>query len=372
MVRLDQSGNVVWMKSIPIPADSTGMVCNGLLETHDGNYLLFGATSRTVDGIVGSSDQYYMKVNPNGEILWQNFVNITGSAYSPGKGVTLADGSFVFLGPNNGIAFSGSFLEKIDSQGNILWTEEIETEHDSYLSDVAEMEDGNLLVIGSSIWKLDDTTYVRTPTFIKLSSEGEPAWERNPIIGPYQSADVSVIKRLPGDTFIIGGDIFMDEHEHTLDMLAMKINDDGEILCYRNFGNRHYKLCYGVQPHSSGDFFLIGNNQQLPPYYNLDMMVVKVSDEGGLVHLDHSITEEKEYSTFLYPNPAEHEVNVLLSPPPVRKLNWVLYNVTGQFIQAGFWNPDEIGMLELSTMDSGIYFLSFPGSLYPITKIIKI
>ena len=105
VVKLDNTGNITWQKTIGGTDQEFGEV---LLQTSDGNYLVAGST-RSGDGdIVGHHspdgvlyDIFLAKVSAtNGDIIWTKCIGGTGSEHL-GSIIANPDGTFM-LGVTNG------------------------------------------------------------------------------------------------------------------------------------------------------------------------------------------------------------------------------------------------------------------------------
>ena len=112
VVKLDNTGNITWQKTIGGTEQEFGEV---LLQTSDGNYLVAGST-RSGDGdIVGHHspdgvlyDIFLAKVSAtNGDIIWTKCIGGTGSEHL-GSIIANPDGTFM-LGVTNG-SLDGDFL----------------------------------------------------------------------------------------------------------------------------------------------------------------------------------------------------------------------------------------------------------------------
>jgi hypothetical protein len=231
IARLDNVGNILWKKNIALPPDVVGAWAFGMIEGVDHNFLIYGNEKNE------GSDQFYIKINANGDIIWTRFMNINGSNFKPQNGISLTDGSFVLVGPNESTIISADvFIEKISPDGNILWNKEYNSLNNIELGDIAEDHAGNFMITGYSLWAASPNHYVLTPTFIKASSDGSILWEKNPIIGPFDIAESYCIIPFGDKDFLAGGSIKTDTTEHNIDMLLMMVNNEGEIVWYKNYG----------------------------------------------------------------------------------------------------------------------------------------
>jgi len=130
LVKLDADLNIEWNRCY---GGSNDDLITGLLELNDG--YLMGANSRSNDGDVsgnhGSADHWIVKIDFDGNILWQKCLGGTGS-----EGYTRiynADDNFIVTGTtssyngdvtgNNSISedYRDIWIVNLDSDGEILW-----------------------------------------------------------------------------------------------------------------------------------------------------------------------------------------------------------------------------------------------------------
>jgi len=363
--RLNKDGKVLWLKHLDTPPEVLGAWTFGMLETADGNFVIHGYAKNE------GADQFYLKINDDGEILWSHFLNLNGSYFRPEEGVALHDGTCVFVGTNEStIIDSDVYVEKISADGEILWDTEYSSSKYIYLGDIAQSNTGDFMITGYSQWALDGTHYVQTPTFIKVSSEGTILWEKNPIIVPYDFARPYCILALPGQDFLVGGSIYADTMDHFDDMMLMKVNEEGEILWYKNYGARNVEQVEDLLHYSSNEIMLWGYNQPRPPFYDLQSIFVKTNGEGDISQVVEDVEVKNRSASFAFPNPAIQIVHIVLSPEPITAIPWELEDISGRVILSGKENSGPSISIDLHVLHPGPYFISFPGTQFPGCRII--
>lgn len=124
ITRLNSQGDIVWSK---IYGDTTKMDYAGLLTiSSDGYIILLGSTEK-YDFEAGSKISKLIKVDLNGEIVWENSYGWVFGSTLRGKPVSLANGEMLFsfekCDPNMmcGIYTEGA-VTKLDAQGHEKWT----------------------------------------------------------------------------------------------------------------------------------------------------------------------------------------------------------------------------------------------------------
>jgi len=128
IVKLDALGNIQWQQYYGGTGNESA---KSIISTSDGGYAVAGFTSSN-DGDVsannGGRDAWIMKLNSQGDLIWQKCLGGTGldEAYSI---IQATDGGFVIAGytdsnDNNVSGHHGggdAWVVKIDSIGNIIW-----------------------------------------------------------------------------------------------------------------------------------------------------------------------------------------------------------------------------------------------------------
>ncbi len=115
LIKVDDNGNALWEKTYGGQADDVGY---GLLESPDGGYTIAGYTRSSGNG---GSDAYLIKTDANGALLWQKTYggNSDDQVFSIN---TTADGGFVMSGWTRSFwSNTEIYLVKIDASGSLQW-----------------------------------------------------------------------------------------------------------------------------------------------------------------------------------------------------------------------------------------------------------
>lgn len=130
IINTDSTGNIIWEKCF---GGSNGETCNKILKLNNNEFYIVGSTN-SLDGdiscgtLYGSSDFWIIKINGDGDILWDRCYGSLGPDEMR-DAVLTPDGGLLFMGriSNNGgnvTNYYGSYdiwFCKIDSLGNIEW-----------------------------------------------------------------------------------------------------------------------------------------------------------------------------------------------------------------------------------------------------------
>ncbi len=157
VVKIDGLGALVWERSY---GGSGIEIAQDIAKTEDGGYIITGSTFST-DGDVfsnhGESDVWVIKVDSNGNIIWEKTYG--GTRFDGAEGISATqDGGFVISGnskSNDLDLFENAgendlWLLKIDGLGNLLWQQSFGGAGLEYGFDAIQTGDGGLRLAGES------------------------------------------------------------------------------------------------------------------------------------------------------------------------------------------------------------------------------
>ena len=364
---VDQSGHLLWRKYFRPAGDQYGAWVNGGVGTSDGGFVIYGYTE---DAGGSGKDHFYRKINANGDLIWENFEEITGSAFRPYKAILMPDGGLIFAGDNNSTDIDFDiYFEKTDTDGNVLWNKG----HNgiSGFSDMTLATDGGFILCGSDLWEITENEYVGTPEFIKFNNYGYIEWVKKPVIGTFKAAFAYCISQAPGEGYLVGGEILTDTLDHFSDIMLLKIDDNADTIWSKSYGAKNTEWAESILVTNSNQILLWGFNQSRPPLWDLRALLVHTNDELILGTDVTGQLPEIHNQTYVFPNPAKGTSHVLLSPIPANPVEWQLFDLMGRVVKNGN-SENGIFEIEMSQLPSGYYFIGFPGSEYPSMRIIAI
>jgi len=259
VMKVDPQGNEIWKKNF-----STDDIClaSFIKKAISGGYII-GMTARGSNPLKqGQGQGWIIKIDENGNILWEKSVGGTEWTDGADDAVILADGSIVIVGDYDGdnldddvLNFGGvnPVITKLNSDGNKLW----EKIHflDSFntirpQSIIHTPSDDGFLITGS--WstydRISNTQVFLTAKgwFLKLDSQGNILWET--IIGDDHEMSFNDLLLLDDGSYLGAGWIDLSEtDEETGDgqghyeMLVVNISAQGNVLWQQQFGDKNEK-----------------------------------------------------------------------------------------------------------------------------------
>jgi hypothetical protein len=176
LIKLNNNGNLVWSKyfkdNLPPSFNVNVDQGNSIIELADSSLIIAGSTSSYG---AGNSDILLIKTDKNGNIIWNKTYGLSGEdeAHSIFQ---LPNNGFVVCGTcaKNGAGDNDSFLMKIDSLGNIVWSKSYGTTNGEYGYFAQQTKDKGFIITGTG----QSITGGWDAFLIKTDSIGNLSWTK--------------------------------------------------------------------------------------------------------------------------------------------------------------------------------------------------
>ncbi|MCD2421815.1 hypothetical protein LQ567_03520 [Niabella pedocola] len=214
VVKLDNSGNVLWKQKMGGPGWDD---IYSIQATADGGFIVAGSSeSKTGDfaGNHGSADYWIVKLDTNGNVVWQKLLGGTGAEYATFIQCT-DDGGYIVSGYTNS-ANSGDvganhggidcWIIKLDGMGIVQWQKMLGGPGNDNANCVQPAADGGYIIGGYSAATGGDVTsnYGGFDYWvIKLDATGTMKWQQS--MGGTGTDDIYFIHPAPDGGYIIAG-----------------------------------------------------------------------------------------------------------------------------------------------------------------------
>jgi hypothetical protein len=155
IIKISSTGELVWTKNY---GGERIDEARAITQTGDGNYLIVGDT-RSSDQFVsenkGSADLWMIKINPNGELIWEK--SYGGSDFDVARSVLLtSDNGFLISGStrsNNGDVTENkggndAWILKTDPNGELLWQKSVGGSQFDFAYDAIQKLDNTIIAVG--------------------------------------------------------------------------------------------------------------------------------------------------------------------------------------------------------------------------------
>ncbi len=220
IVKLDSLGNVMWDNTI---GGSASDELRSLEETTDGGYIIAGSSYSNISGdktenCFGIDDYWVLKLDPIGNIEWQNTLGGSGTDYLTSIKQT-SDGAYILGGSSesnisgdkseNIIGLPDYWIVKLSSTGEIEWDNTIGGTGDDVLWSLIQTTDEGFAGVGYSVSNIsgDKTENNQGGSYdywlVKLDNGGVVEWD-NTIGGSSWDEPLSIVETFDGGYAIAG------------------------------------------------------------------------------------------------------------------------------------------------------------------------
>ena len=188
IVKLDNVGNMIWEKSL---GGSGSDHAYSIQQTTDGGYIVAGSSSSN-DGDVGSNigndDYWIVKLDNSGNLIWEK--SLGGSSEEVARSVAqTADGGYIVAGysmSNNGdissnISAEDYWIVKLDAVGNLTWEKSLGGSLTDEAYSIQQTADGGYIATGKSLSNDGDVighNGYHDCWVVKLDAVGNLSWQK--------------------------------------------------------------------------------------------------------------------------------------------------------------------------------------------------
>ena len=270
IAKYDNDGNKLWTRTL---GSSTGDEYFGGAVTDDlGNVYVAGETSGSLDGhenLGGSTDAFFAKYDPDGNLLWSRQVG-TDQGDSFYRVAVDSDGYFYTVGYTGGLmegsnsaSLADSLLMKWDSDGNVIWTEQInESGHSVGKVVTYDAATNSIYIAGHAYGSVDgEPNKGNLDAFVvRYDLDGNLIWAKQ--LGTTKSDNFEAIDTdANGNVYVsgyVGEPLAGNTGEGMQDVLIAKYDSNGNLLWNRQFGSAGNDFGYGLTVDSNGNAYVGG------------------------------------------------------------------------------------------------------------------
>jgi len=159
ILKLDSTGNIVWQKTYGGQGPDRG---GDIKQTKDGGYVVTGTTASFG---AGSYDIWVLKLNPDGNIVWDKTYGGKEEESGFFRHIPIestSDGGYIVAGSTRsfGAGDDDFWILKLDAQGNIIWQKTFGTSSEEYPTSVREMEDHTYRITGTESLDIEGDDWI--------------------------------------------------------------------------------------------------------------------------------------------------------------------------------------------------------------------
>ncbi|MDC8001708.1 T9SS type A sorting domain-containing protein [Aequorivita todarodis] len=275
IIKLDASGNILWQKTY---GGNQPEFDTYIVETTDGGYFVGGYSDSDVNGdktdpTNGQRDYWALKLDSNGNIVWQN--SIGGSLVDrPQAAFQTTDGGFIIGGfsnsPSSGDKTENTrggndyWIVKLDENGAVQWDRTYGGNDSDVLRDMIQLANGSYFVGGYSKSnisgdKTENSQGDYDAWILKLDSSGNLDWQNT--IGGSGIDYPRDVKQLADGTYMVAcwsnSNISGDKTENSnggYDYWLLRLNTAGNIISQNSIGGAADESGSYILPTADGNF----------------------------------------------------------------------------------------------------------------------
>lgn len=323
----------MWEKTF---GGSSGEHVGKILPTNDGNYYIIGVSGSS-DGDISndpypdSGDLWLLKIDSEGNIIWEEIFGGTGWEMNP-TGIATIDGGLVALvlsssgdgDISNHYGLWDAWMIKVNSEGEKEWDFTLGSPGQDFGQAIIQTSDGGFLVgisaqlfVGGNITCTPHNSDYSEAILVKLDADRNIEWDR--CYGGSNNDGVTYLAEV-SDGYILGaythsndGDV--SGNHGSSDVWIVKTDFEGNIIWQKCFGGSKGEevrklhidefeniLIVGVTSSQDGD---VSHNHSISEY-DFDIWLLKINNQGDLLweHCFGGISQEVLWFGFQYINEA--------------------------------------------------------------------
>jgi hypothetical protein len=272
IAKLSDKGEVQWNKvygsggSVNYPYPSKA---NSIQQTADGGYIVAGHMFRGAE--TGNTDYWVLKLDAGGEIQWQKAYGgpSNDEAYSVQE---LSDGNYIVMGTSDsfGSGNRGIWVLKLDGNGETLWQIAYQTEGNSYGHSVQRTSDDGYILLGSTdlFRPLEPTSVWGDILVIKLNGLGEIQWQKAFANDLLPLTEASSIQQTSDGGYIVAASGWI-----------LKLNQAGEVQWQKTYDGI-YLIASAQQTYEGG--YILAGTTDLFSSFGVDITLLKLDSLGNI------------------------------------------------------------------------------------------
>lgn len=223
LVKVDEEGNSQWETNY---GGSDGTDASEIIELSDGSLVIAGFIT------VGDDFQVYLlKIDGSGNLVWEK--DFGGADWDIGNSVSETnDGGFIVAGytASKGAGARDGYLIKVNSDGEMVWDQTYGFERSDELHDVVESPDGGFVAVGNTITRVTQNEQFTSAFLIGADAEGNQLWSQ--IYGGDLNDGLGNVIIADDGGFVCAGNT--SSYSKSNDIFLIKINEEGKVTGIEN------------------------------------------------------------------------------------------------------------------------------------------
>lgn len=234
--------------------------CFSLIQTTDGGYALAGRTGDR--NVPGNNSFWLVKVDSTGNVEWTQTYEDSIWPNGARSVIQTSDGGYALVGY---VDYNFGFV-KVDAYGNIQWNKTYPSQGAACARSVIQTSDGGYAIAGADFW------------LIKTDAYGNVQWNRS-YGGKAEDELYSVVQTAEGG-YALGGYTY-SFGAGSADFWLVKVDSTGNPQWNETYGGANFDASYCMIETQDGGFALAGVTFSFGPDYS-NFWLVKVDSAGNM------------------------------------------------------------------------------------------
>ncbi|HEX6426163.1 MAG TPA: T9SS type A sorting domain-containing protein, partial [Niastella sp.] len=276
VVKLDTQRNILWSASL----GGSGVEELGSLQlAHDSGYIVTGFTNSNdgnVTGNHGGGDAWIVRLGSKGNVVWQKCLG--GTKSDVGRYITPTADGYIVVGESmsidgdvtGGHGGSDIWVVKLDKNGNIMWQKCLGGSNEEKASGIKQTADGGYIISGTTHSNDGDVQGFHGSTdmwVVKLTSNGALEWQKC-LGGSYLEFSYDIELTATGG-YIVAGSAQSDDGDvngihsiatdsSAIDAWVVSLSSTGAVEWQKCFGGTNYEEFFDLQIMPDKTFIVVG------------------------------------------------------------------------------------------------------------------
>lgn len=243
-----------------------------IISVSSGGFLLSG---RTVSGR-GNTSMHLLRLNNQGQLLWEQKIGSDASDEAA-KAIETEDGGFIIVGNSDsyggGEGIKDMWAVKVDAEGNELWNKTYGTEESiDEARSIVPAHGGGFVIIGHSLTLEKETSDVMA---VKINDNGEEEWQKT--FGGEKSEEGTDIVKVENGYTIVGNT--ESKGKGKWDVWLLHIDKEGTQIWDNTFGGGDNEMANSLVQTTDGGYAIGGYTYSFA-VASLDAWIVKADSLG--------------------------------------------------------------------------------------------
>ena len=243
-------------------------------QTSDSGYIVAG---QTLTFGPGESAAWLVKLDADGEIMWQKAYGGTGYDYAWSVQQT-NDGGYIMLGGSETFGAGGTdiWLVKLEPDGDVVWQKTFGGTSNESVYWVQQTSDDGYIVLGDtySFGAGDRDVWI-----LKLNADGDVTWQKT-YGGTGYDLPFSIQQTTPDGGYILAGGT-SSFGAGSSDLWLVKLDADGKITWQKAYGGTGYDFANSVMQTTDGGYIVAGQTSSFGAGKD-DVWVMKITNSGDV------------------------------------------------------------------------------------------